>query len=530
MASNRINISTSIALVAFLLFCYIILGILFLAPGILHPSVLIFVQDPSRITPFVVVGLLAASLSSATIAFTTRCADHSLWLNHLAPVDGGAVRQPATVKETRRMAEWTVSSLGRFKYIFAGRSIPLKLSGLLLFATTAAVGPVLLSGISQRNRSQTEWIGSAHSVDVWTPWITTANSRSRGGSANDVPILSAVLASNDNLSLPAAPVCNDTKSGDTCSVQTRSAALFATCTPRTLPNDGKIASTVCTSDDESDQVQNYCSTIVPTMCVNLTCGSPSVYANFLTGPDPSCVIPRGQSNSPKECNTIPGTWATILGVWVGGVDIGIGNQDVINIVDCKLEYGNVTLHQAGGRPPIIDRETFEKSTYLLSDYASPISNVRTFAWREFVFKTPYYFTLRTVGNGWNDIYDSAVASGLLGADASNSAEHVARQIERNFDWATLAAFAKRPDASDYTTIKTTNTRMYIYDHRVLGILLAPLFATVLAALGRLRVGSDDQVLGYDPIAIAQRGPSLVAGIYEKPENVVYGRDIELPSR
>jgi len=61
--------------------------------------------------------------------------------------------------------------------------------------------------------------------------------------------------------------------------------------------------------------------------------------------------------------------------------------------------------------------------------------VRSLVWRDKVMRTRYYFTLRYVGTGRgsNDMYTALLASGLLGDDASNSAEHVARQIGRNFD-------------------------------------------------------------------------------------------------
>jgi hypothetical protein len=36
--------------------------------------------------------------------------------------------------------------------------------------------------------------------------------------------------------------------------------------------------------------------------------------------------------------------------------------------------------------------------------------------------------------------------------------------------------------------------------------LIPVIATVMSAWGRLRVGSDEVVRGYDPVAIAQLGP------------------------
>lgn len=133
-------------------------------------------------------------------------------------------------------------------------------------------------------------------------------------------------------------------------------------------------------------------------------------------------------------------------------------------------------------------------------------------------RTPYYFTLRYVGTGSNDIYTTPLASGLLGDDASNSAEHVARQIERNFDWATLAAFLRGVNASDVTTTRTTVTRVYVYDRRVLLVLLAPIVATALGAWGRWRVGSDEIVKGYDPVAAAQLGP--VEGLHDLGGSVI----------
>lgn len=353
MASKLVNIFFSVGLVAVLILCYALLIILFLAPGAYHLSSLVHVQDPSYITPSVVVGIVSAVLGSSTLAFATRCADHALWLNHLNTIDAnGTTRQPVSVKGTARLAGWTVSALGRLKYVFVGRSYPLKLSGILLFATTVAVGPVLLAGISQTDQVFIQRSTSPNSVDVWTPWVTPSNSRSNGGSNGDTAILSATLASNQNLSLPVAPVCAD----DTCSVTARSAALFARCTPRTLPNSEyalrnttyyAMGSTVC----DEQLVSDYCSTIVPSLCVSLTCSNPTIYANFITGPDPPCEIKPGEFRFPSTCNIIPGTWAIIFGVWVGGTNLGPsgghgdgnGDRSVINTVDCTLEYGKVTI-------------------------------------------------------------------------------------------------------------------------------------------------------------------------------------------
>ncbi|KAK0613217.1 hypothetical protein B0T14DRAFT_556899 [Immersiella caudata] len=444
--SKYINIFFSVALIGVTLLCHVLLAVLFLDAPALGLRSLVVVLDPSYITPLVVVGLLSALLGSATVAFATRCAEHSLWLR----LGTANSKHPLTVGESRRLAQWSVSPLGRLKYILHGQSILLKVSGILLIATTAAVGPVLLSGISQEDSITTTSSLQAPAVDVWTPWITSGNQVNRGGSANDIPIFTAALASNNNLSVPVAPVCLNTNPSTNCTVTTRSAALFATCTPRTLPNTDNMASTIC-SGTSSPQFRNYCSAIVPSLCVNLTCGSPPVFANFLTGPDPSCVPTRtsaGITYAPS-CNTIPSTWATIFGAWVGGKDLSIGDPTVINTVDCTLRYGNITVAQSGSSPPSLSRESFEPSAHLLSSYRSRISNVRTFVWHDAgnVQHTPYYFTLRYVGTGVNNIYTTPVASGLLGEDASNGAEHVARQIERNFDWATLAAFGKGVNAS-----------------------------------------------------------------------------------
>jgi hypothetical protein len=314
------------------------------------------------------------------------------------------------------------------------QSIPLKISKILLITTTAAVGPVLLSGISQEDSVTTTSSLQAPAVDVWTPWITRGNQVNRGGSANDIPIFTAALASNNNPSVPVAPVCLNTNPSTNCTVTTHSAALFATCTPRTLPNTDNMASTIC-SGTSSPQSRNYCSTIVPSLCINLTCGSLPIFANFLTGLDPSCVPTRTGS-------TIPSTGATIFGVWVGGMDLSIGDPTVINTVACTLRYGNITITQSRSSPPFFSRDSFEPSEYLFSSYRSRISNVRTFVWRENVERTPYYLTLRYVSTGVNNIYTTPVVPGLLGEVASNSAQFVARQIERNFDWHTLAAFGK----------------------------------------------------------------------------------------
>lgn len=482
--------TTSLALVC--LVCYILLLLLFLQPSLYHIPSLVAVGTPSSwsITPAVAVGLITAVLAAATSALVTRCVEHSLWLR-LVP---RPVRQTLTAGEATRLAMWSVSPLERFIYAVTGASWLLKASGLLLLAVTI-VSPVLLAGISQTDRIDVSTADTPHAADYWAPWITQGNYRSFGGSANDLTFNMAAQASNGGFSAPVAPVCDN----DSCSVTTTSSALLATCKASTERNTRNAGIPTCGDTPDSDQLTNYCSDIMPSMCVNLTCGSPSTYANFRAGTDAEC-------ESDKSCINNPGAWAVIFGAWVGGTEGRRGDKDTINTVSCLVEYGNVTISQAGATTPQLDRSSFRRSEHMLSNYSSPMSNVRTFVWGENSQTTPYFFTLRVVGTGFNDMYRQPLAAGLLGDDAGNEAETVARQIEANFDWATMGAFARQANASDVARTTREVTRVYVYNRLVLLILLVPLLATLLGTWRRWRVGSDDDVLGYDPVAIATRGP------------------------
>lgn len=497
-ASNGSSVRNGVFSVCLIVLCivsYILLLLLFIKPSLYHIESLIYVDRPSKITPAVAIGLIAALLAGATSAFTTRCVEQSLWLR-LVPRD---VKQPLTVGETNRLAQWTVSPLERVKYILFGQSWLLKLSGPLLLAT-AITAPVLLAGVSQTSLVDVVRSTEPHTEGVWTPYINLANRVSRGGSAKDLVFNIALEASLNNFSAPVAPVCDQ----EACRVTTRSAALFATCTPRTLDNPRGMGLTVC-SDRRSVGATDYCSELVPSLCANLTCGAPSVFANFVASRDKSCFAAEGGS-IPSGCGTVAGAWGTVFGVWVGGADLGMGDTSIINTVDCEILYGNVSITQTGSQSPLLDRDSFERSEYLLSDYAEPISNVRTFTWADNVKNNAFSFTLRVVGTGWNDLYLNTIAYGLLGYDAVNSAESTARRIEGAFDFATLGAFARTPSASDMVVTLQSDTRMYVYNKLVLLILLVPLIATIAGTWGRWMVGSDDDVLGYSPLAIASRGP------------------------
>ncbi|KAH6687767.1 hypothetical protein F5X68DRAFT_221971 [Plectosphaerella plurivora] len=485
------NIFVSIGLSFACLACYALLIILYIRPSLYNIPSLVNVGSPSSwsLKPAVAVGLITALLVAATSALVSRSVEHSLWLK-IVP---RPVQKPLTAGETTRLAMWSVSPLARLTYTISGASWLLKIGGLLLLAITI-VSPVLLAGISQTDHFEVSTATTTRAVESWTPWVDRNNRRNRGGSATDLTFIMAAQASNGGFSPPAAPVCED----DTCSVSATSFAVHATCSGQTQPNTVLAGIPTCGDVPEEDWVTNYCSDIMPSMCVNLTCGAPATFAQFKTGTDTDC-------ESDASCISNPGSWAVIFGAWVGGVETNFADKNIINTVSCLVEFGNITITQAGTTSPQVNRSSFRRSKHPLLDYGL-ISNVRTFIWTESPMRTPYYFSLHVVGTGWNNLFEMPLGHGLLGDDGSNSADVVARRIEDNFDWATLGAFSRQPNASNIVMTTREATRVYVYNRLVLLILLVPLLATLLGTWGRWTVGSDDDVLGYDPVAIATRGP------------------------
>ncbi len=120
------------------------------------------------------------------------------------------------------------------------------------------------------------------------------------------------------------------------------------------------------------------------------------------------------------------------------------------------------------------------------------------------------------GVSGNSIYGKPIGKLLLGDSASAST--VAKRIETAFDRATLMAWSRSPSAVVRMVYRTEVTRIYVYDGRTLLMLLVPLLATLLtvAANGRWKIGGKEDVLGYDPLAIASRGP-----VWGLPESFVF---------
>ena len=131
-------------------------------------------------------------------------------------------------------------------------------------------------------------------------------------------------------------------------------------------------------------------------------------------------------------------------------------------------------------------------------------------------RSPYYFTAITGSEDTADaLYDSPIATLLLGPKATTSSVQILLSVEAIFDTATLMAFSRSPYASSLEITTTASLPVYVYDSRVLAILLVPFLATVLGTWGRWRVAVKDVLVGYDPVEIARRGP--VVGMSEASE-------------
>lgn len=491
------NLIFSVALLIICAACYILYILLFVAPEVFHLDSLIY-PNTSTIKPTVVVGLLTAIFAGATAAFVTRCVEQSLWLR-LSPTNSH--RTALEIREAHHLAQWSVSPLERlFIYPFLGSSWALKFGGILLFAT-AAINPVLLSGISQRNVVSATSKRYPNTIDMTTNRFDVGNYRYRGGTAHDNPTLIASVAEMANLTASILDVCGD----DHCHITSITTAILAQCQHTTSPNPNGIG--LSSSDDKHYE---YCGTLNPDMaCVTLVSSRPFTYANFTSSYHPKCM--------PEAESCAPGVWSTLFGVWVNGADVSTNSTYDIHTVNCQLTFGNVTVQQNGTNPPTLDRDSFVQADWSYRGTGNwfQLNRIYTEYGPE---NSPYTFAGQAVGTGSNSLYAEPVGYYLLGEDANNDGETVARQIERNFDRATLSAYARQANASDLTVTLSAETDLYVYRPRVLLILLISFLATLLCAWGRWAVGGDDVVITYMPIEIARRGP--VAGL---PQGEILGK-------
>lgn len=502
--SLTFNILTNIAWAIVCLICYALLVILFLRPAWLQLDSLVFVRD-SQLSPTVAIGLITVLLSGSTATLVTRAAEHSLWLK-LVPQESN---HRLTVSETRRQAQWSVSAWERLKYFFTGDSWLLKFGGMFLFAT-AAVNPVLLAGITPTQDASNSTETTLRSGEMFAGFLDPGNSAYNGGQWKDVPMSIAALASMSNLSAPGSALCGD----DGCSISATMASIQAECVPYTMGNPERIG----TISNSILQPYPFCSTLRPDLCLNLVTSNPNTYANFTSAPPTeSCLNGRPADDSWDVI--CPGEWATIFGVWTNTVDGSADQEYPVHAVDCRLRYGNVSVLESSTSAPEIIPDSFVQSQWALrgssafqwhrlytEDYPIQISNEPG--------NTPYSFVGVSVATGSNSIYSSPVGSLLLnyGGPEGYDASTVAEMIRKNFEMSTLFAFSRDPASADVTVTATTVVQMWRYDSVMLSILAVPLLATLLVVLGKWRVGSAEDVVGYDPVEIARRGPLLREGV------------------
>ncbi|KAF4415331.1 hypothetical protein FACUT_13484 [Fusarium acutatum] len=167
------------------------------------------------------------------------------------------------------------------------------------------------------------------------------------------------------------------------------------------------------------------------------------------------------------------------------------------MVNCLLSYGTVRVQQIGKDSPVLHRSEFER---VLDSSAVPLRRIYTDSYK----RSPYTFAASSgTGDGADSLYNSAVAT----------------RIEDIFDMATLLAFSWALNASDLSITTREPFTQYVYDERVSAILLVPLLATILGIWGRWKVEGTEQVIGYDPVAIAECGP-----IQALPEDVSRSRE------
>ncbi|KAK7222391.1 hypothetical protein V2G26_010394 [Clonostachys chloroleuca] len=493
--SRKIRLATQLFLFAIILISYVLYLLLFLDPSSLHQSS--FLQpNVSGLKPTTAVSLISAVFVAASSTFVTTCVEQSLWAK-LAP---RAVRNPLTVGETRRLAQWAVSPLGRLSYPLDGTSNLLKLAGPLLLAC-AIVNSVLVSGISVSTDSSSDDTTSQASVDMWSGFLDAANSQYNGGLFSDIPNEVAALAYLSNLSVPSSSLCE----GSDCSLVAQVGAIQAECQTVSAPH--------APMSPTNQENETYTSGYNPGITVILSQGSPYTYANFTSWFTKRC----GENVNPRPCL---GDFAVIFGAFINLKPSATGGP-IVNTIDCLLTYGSLSITQTGtGTPTIIPGSYTEATSEGPYDSSlSPIKRIYT----ESFDRSPYYFTAKSgTGDTTDTLYNSAIGTLLISPKGNSSDKDVGDRIEAIFDTATLMAFTRVPGAANVTITTTTSGPIYVYHPLVLLILLIPFFATVLGTYRRLRIEGNSLCPGYDPVEIARRGP--VEGINDWNGDNLAGTD------
>lgn len=466
--------------------CYPLFLILSLRPKLYNIQSLLY-PNTGNIKPTVVVGLLTVLFSGVTAALVTRAVEHSLW-RRLGPENSGSQR--LTAGEARNLASWSTSGSGRLWYTISGSSWPLKFAGLLLLFLSI-LNPVIVSGISQRESSNRVLKFQAATSPRFYGYLDSANNAFNGGNFRDIPGTAAAIVSMSNLTAPSSSVCDSAA----CYVEALSPSIQADCTPRTVANPNDYG-----AEGQGVTPSLACSMLNPEICVTLVKSNPAVFANFSGGYSPSC------SGSSNVCQ---GVFSILFGVWVMRPGDVVAHD--INAVDCTISYGNVTVIQDGLSAPRLARSSFAQSKYDTSQYPELVPLKRIYT-ESSGSASPYTFSGAKAGIGANTLFASAVGTLLLDPAMNIPADIVAKRIQSAFEMSTLMAFSRSPTSSDLHFTYSQGFSYYVYDAKVLFILIAPLLGTILGLWGRLWVGGKE-VVGYDVVGIARMGP--VQGIERK---------------
>lgn len=526
--SKTINVAATAFLAILSLLGYLLLIVLFVAPHAFHISSLVTVEN-GRLSPTVAIGLITTVFSGATTALLTRAVEQHLWFRLVAQEDSRSP-VPVSAEESRRLAQWSVSPLARLLYPFSGASVPLRLGGILLF-TTAILQAVLLSGVSPRN-SGDSWTNTISSTqDQFFGYLDAANSQNittygTASNARDPLMEIAALISLSNVTAPAAAgFCPDDAAS--CTLTATVAAFQATCTASTSTNPERVGADQAT---ELTGWEQYCSSHNSGLCVRLVGGQNETFANFTTGASAACARWDGEARdedpvdlTSTDAGLCAGEWAVIFGAWVFLRDEYLsGGSAPVQIVDCLVQYGNASLSQSGSQSPSLDTATFTAATVPFAPYSRP------WIWQRIWATTPNYYAPYSFSGVFGNALatDSLWASSLgvmllgYGADTSPAAV-VARRIEAAFTTATLAAFARAPDAAAVqVAVTAAGATVWQYKPAVLVVLLAPALATLAVlvacgATGFFRIAGDGVVVGYDPVEIGRRGAAGAIHVTEE---------------
>jgi hypothetical protein len=477
---------------------YLVLLVLFLKPEALLIDSLLYpagnTTTSPRLTPPILVAIFSALLTGSTVAIVTRCVEENLWYA-LTPRNS---RAGITVAESRWLAQWSISAAARLQYLVLGGSWLLRFSGLCILFF-AAVSPVLLKGIAQVERtvSASTYQPRSDPFAYWTGFVDDSNAARWGGTLRDLPGEAAFLASMSGLSAPPIDVCD---AGETCRVNARMAGFQTICKSEKFDNPNKVG----IKDSDKLYREQFCSSLNSRACVDLVRGDSATSVNFT-------------SAAPGD-STAGGEFAVIYGAFTSRYRDTLSDYSIYT-VDCEVRYGFVNVTQDGIHPPTIQRDTFR---------VAPTSQLNTtrmgflpylYQNTDAVVYSPFAFVGGAASAGTEIIFKYPIGAALIGPNAMRTGSDVAQRVEAAWDMDNLFAFSRWANTTDRLITRETPRMVYVYDAKVLLVLVLPLLATILGVWKRWQVLGPELMLGYDPVKIARCGPVFGVATFLDEESI-----------